>query len=89
MSAHTGKIGRLPKRLREEVDQRLDNGEPGTEILVWLNGLPAVQAVLAARFGGKPISASNLTHWRTGGHQEWQKEQARLVALLDLMRNPS
>ena len=48
-----GKIARLPKPLREELNRRLDNGEPARRLLPWLNSLPAVRALLAAEFGGK------------------------------------
>jgi hypothetical protein len=38
-----GKIGRLPKALREEVNRRLDDNEKGRSIIVWLNSLPQVR----------------------------------------------
>ena len=43
-----GKIGRLPRERREELNGRLQNGEVGRLLVEWLNGLPAAQAVLAA-----------------------------------------
>jgi hypothetical protein len=87
MSTHTGKIGRLPQGIREQVNQRLDDGEPATKILGWLNGLTAVRGVLAAQFGGRAINEPNLSHWRRGGHQEWLKEQERRAAILELTQN--
>ena len=42
-----GKIARLPVELREELNRRIRNGEPGTGLIEWLNGLPEMQAVLA------------------------------------------
>jgi len=39
-----GKIGRLPRQVREELNRRLLEGEPGITLVDWLNGLPAVQA---------------------------------------------
>ena len=71
-----GKIARLPLNIREEVNQRLQNGETGRTILEWLNALPSVQAVLASQFGGIPVSHQNLTNWRQGGYQDWLKQQA-------------
>jgi len=47
---HNGKIARLPRNIRDELNHRLENGEAARVILPWLNALPAVQAVLAAGF---------------------------------------
>ena len=54
--ARNGKIARLPREFREEVNRRLQDGEPGGSLLAWLNPLPGVQAVLAREFGGCRIS---------------------------------
>ncbi len=74
---HNGKIARLPQILREQLNQKLDNGEQGGPILEWLNALPEVQAILKAEFDGRPINAQNLTNWRGGGYQDWQRQQER------------
>ena len=66
-----GKIARLPLAVREELNTRLRNGEEGQQLVLWLNGLPAVLAVLAARFKGKPISECNLSNWKAGGYADW------------------
>jgi hypothetical protein len=76
-STHKGKIGRLPKPIRDELNHRLDEGELGGNILKWLNALPAVMVMLAVGFGGGQISAQNLSNWRMGGHQHWLKQQER------------
>ena len=60
----TGKIARLPQDVRDELNQRLENGEPGAELLAWLNSLPDTKRMLAARFGGHEINHPNLTAWR-------------------------
>lgn len=75
-----GKIARLPTRIRHELNVRLENGEPGPELLAWLNALPEVQAVLAAQFGGRPIRQQNLSEWRLGGWQDWMQEQYAVEA---------
>jgi hypothetical protein len=62
--ALVGKIARLPKDIREEFNRRLDNGEPGSVILSWVNGLPAAKTILDKHFGGVPISDANLSQWR-------------------------
>ena len=75
MTTRRGKIARLPLPIREELNTRLCNGEPGTDVLPWLNGLPAVQEVLAAHFKGKPIAPCNLSEWRKGGYADWLLRQ--------------
>jgi hypothetical protein len=70
-----GKIGKLPKAVREELNRRLDNGGQGRQLLAWLNSLPEVQAVVAAEFGGKLIGKQNLSEWRNGGYTHWLQQQ--------------
>jgi hypothetical protein len=71
MTTRVGKIARLPRAIREELNQRLEEGEGGTALLDWLNGLPEVRRVMTAEFGGKPVSAQNLSQWRQGGYEDW------------------
>jgi hypothetical protein len=74
-----GKIARLFQRLREEVNLRLDDREPGPHLLAWLNGLPEVQALQQLPgFGQAPINAQNLTNWRQGGFAHWQRHRQGL-----------
>jgi hypothetical protein len=67
----TGKIARLPGDLREQLNQRLFDGHSDPEILPWLNELPVVKEILAAKFKGQPIAKQNMTNWRQGGYQRW------------------
>ena len=71
----TGKIARLPYAVRKELNQRLRDGEPGGQLVDWLNGLPQVQSILATQFKGHPIQKQNLSQWRMGGHQDYLKEE--------------
>src|SRR5882724_10428162 len=71
----TGKISRLPREIREQLNQRLDWGEPGKRLVAWLNELPAVRTLLAAEFGGATINEQNLTNWKQGGFREWRMQQ--------------
>ncbi|MDR3456952.1 MAG: hypothetical protein P4N60_05865 [Verrucomicrobiae bacterium] len=71
----TGKINRLPREIREQVNQRLNAGEPGKRLVAWLNELPAVRALLAAEFAGAVINEQNLTNWKQGGFREWRRQQ--------------
>jgi hypothetical protein len=77
MKTRNGKIARLPRDLREQLNRRLDEGEPGKRLVVWLNALPEAQAVLAAEFGGRPVSEQNLSEWKGGGYRDWQRSQER------------
>jgi hypothetical protein len=70
-----GKIARLPKPVREELNRRLDNGERGLPLLQWLNFQPEVRALVAAEFDGWPLSKHNLSQWRRGGYAEWKRQQ--------------
>ena len=79
---HNGKIGKLPRAVREQLNRRLDNGGQGRQLLEWLNSLPEVQAVVAAEFGGKPIRKQNLSEWRNGGYAVWLRQQE----VLDMAR---
>ena len=87
MNAHNGKIGRLHGAIREQLNQRLADGEPARTVLVWLNALPEVQSVLAARFAGQPVREPNLSRWRTGGYQLWLKERERRAVVRELSEN--
>jgi hypothetical protein len=79
-----GKIARLPRSIRDELNRRLQDGEPGDTLLPWVNGLPEVQAVLARQFGGSPISKQNLHEWRSRGFAEWQTRQETLADAREL-----
>jgi hypothetical protein len=72
---NTGKIGRLPDNLRDQLNRRLLNGEPGKRLVEWLNSLPETRQVLTACFGGRPINEPNLTAWKAGGFQDWLVRQ--------------
>ena len=55
-----GKIARLPRSIREQVNRKLDDGITGVEIVEWLNTLPEAQALMAAEFDGRPIREQRL-----------------------------
>src|SRR5476651_2117460 len=74
-ATRTGKIARLPRPIRQELNRRLDEGEPGKKIVAWLNSLPEVQSVVAAEFNAKPIREQNLSEWKQGGYRDWQAQQ--------------
>jgi hypothetical protein len=76
-----GKIARLPHPIREQVNQRLQNGDEGKQIAEWLNTLPEVQALMGAEFEGQPINETNLTNWKLGGYRDWEAQQEALAAV--------
>lgn len=80
MNARNGKIARLPRFVRDELNERLECSEESPQLLDWLNALPEVQKVVTDAFGGVPISKQNLSQWRLGGFQEW-------LARRDLLEN--
>jgi len=69
--ARHGKIARLPRHLREEINRRLDENQSGVKILAWINAQPEVGQILESQFGGKPINLQNLSNWRREGFTEW------------------
>ena len=73
-----GKIARLPRAVRQELNRRIDDGEQGKKLAAWLNALPEVQAIIAAVFGGKPIREQNLSEWKQGGYRDWLAQQEAL-----------
>jgi hypothetical protein len=75
MTARKGKIARLPLYIRDEVSERLRDGQGGTQILLWLNSLQVVKEILKANFNSEPINDENLSAWRSGGFVDWMKDQ--------------
>ena len=76
--ARTGKIARLPLRIRDELNMRLRDNESGQTILEWVNGLDVTKEQLARHFNGEAISDANLSVWRQGGFAEWLNEQTQI-----------
>jgi len=85
----TGKIARLPRDIRNQLNRRLQDGEPGNRLVEWLNGLPEVRQVLAGDFGGRDISEQNLSEWKQGGHQDWLARQETLACARELAGDAS
>lgn len=79
-----GKIARLPESIRAICNQRILDGWPGRRICDWLNSLEDVRQLLAAEFGGEPISDANLSRWRKGGYQDWVDSREKVVKIRSL-----
>ncbi len=71
----TGKIARLPREIREQLNRRLAEGEFGSKLVEWLNGLSQVKNALAAGFNGREINEQNLSEWKQGGFRDWEARQ--------------
>jgi hypothetical protein len=82
-----GKIARLPQAIREQLNRRLDDGEPGKRLVGWINSLPEAQAVFKLDFGGRVVSEQNLSEWKQGGYRDWQKQQERLATVRQLTQD--
>ena len=80
----TGKIARLPRDTREQLNRRLEDGQPGAQLAVWLNALPEVQTMLAREFAGRAISEQNLSEWKQGGYRDWLARQDALAQVREL-----
>jgi hypothetical protein len=78
MKTRNGKIARLPLYIRNELNRRLQDGEPGVTLVGWLNGRKDVQEVLQEEFGGRAVTEQNLSEWKQGGYEDWLRhEEAR------------
>ncbi|MBI1176017.1 hypothetical protein GC207_01105 [bacterium] len=73
-----GKIARLSRDVRNELNRRLQNGQPAKKLVGWLNELTEVKTVLKAYFGSRPISEQNVSQWKAGGYVDWLRHQESL-----------
>jgi hypothetical protein len=62
-----GKVARLPRDVREQVNQMLDDGSPYQPIIDWLdaNGHPG-------------FLVDHISNWKDGGFQDWLAHQDQL-----------
>jgi len=79
-----GKIARLPREIRGQLNRRLRDGETGRKLVDWLNSLTEVQSLLAAEFDGRAISEQNLSEWKQGGYAEWLIQQEALAQVREM-----
>jgi hypothetical protein len=70
-----GKIGRLPRQIRHDLNSRIDNGLPAADLIQWINGLDEVKDVLSKEFESRPITEQNLSDWKQAGFADWQRQQ--------------
>ncbi|MEP6672901.1 MAG: hypothetical protein ABJF10_27305 [Chthoniobacter sp.] len=84
-STRLGKIARLPLAIRDWLNERLQDGEPARALVKELNALPEVREMLEVFFEGRPINEQNLSAWKLGGFQEWQRFQRTRVTARDFL----
>src|SRR5688572_25597521 len=80
----TGKIARLQRDIRNQLNRRIADGEPGIRLVEWLNALESVRQGLAQDFGGREISEQNLSEWKQGGYADWLARQETLACAREL-----
>jgi hypothetical protein len=83
MTTRKGKIARLPRALREELNRRILEGAPGVRLVEWLNAQNGVRDVLVAEFEGRPVNEQNLTEWKQGGYEEWLTHREMIERVRD------
>lgn len=79
MSARNGKIARLPAKIRDQVNQRILDGQTADKILAWVNDSQELR-------GPRAITPQNLSEWRAedGGFEEWKDEQEHVEHIRQL-----
>jgi hypothetical protein len=87
MTTRTGKIARLPRAIREQLNRRLRDGEMQSKLVEWLNSLPETLIMLAAEFEGRPVNEQNLSEWKAGGYRDWVALQESLEMIRELSDN--
>ncbi len=70
-----GKIAKLPRGLRDQINRAFDASQSAVSIARELNKIPEVKTMLEAHFEGRPISPQNLSEWKAGGYRDWQLRQ--------------
>lgn len=73
-----GKLESLPRKLRQEVCERIYDGESHKNLMAWLNDLPVVKEILASSFEGVPISGYNFSRWVRHYYTEWLRDKESL-----------
>ena len=70
----TGNVARLPKTIRDSINQLL------------LDGIPYADIAQRLTKQGHPLTENNVSRWSRGGHRDWLRDQERLDKM-DRTRN--
>ena len=76
--ARTGKIARLPKVLRDQVNLALRDGATAARVIELITEAKAGGTLNGDASEIELPNDQNITNWRDGGFADWLKEQARL-----------
>jgi hypothetical protein len=79
-----GKTAPLPREIRDQLNRRLQNGEPDQDLVVWLNTLPEAQKAQSPKSGENPISEQDLAEWKESGYRDWLAQQVALEQVRQL-----
>ena len=82
--ARIGKIARLPRAVRIQLNFRLQDGEEGKQIVQWLNSLPHVKRVLAK---SKVLTPERMAQLRAHSEEQAKNPTAKrnpMEAAMDL-----
>jgi hypothetical protein len=77
-SNRNGKIARLPRHLRDRLNQALYDRYTAKSLCHALNQLPEVKALMAQYFDGRPLRPQNLSEWKQGGYRDWLRHRELL-----------
>ena len=83
-TSRTGKIARMPTRIRAEVNRRLDENEGCAKILAWLHQQPEALRILDEYFKEEPATPQNLSEWRAGGYQDYLRQREEIERTKEL-----
>ncbi len=70
-------ITRLPREVRDRLNERIRDGMPVLSLVTWLNGLEVVREMMRGLFIGQPITAQHLAGWKQGGYLDWLAHEER------------
>jgi restriction endonuclease Mrr len=79
------KISLLPAPIREQINHRLDTGEPDAPLLAWLQSLPEVLALNAASYDGHPLNQDDLAAWKLSRFRQLRLCATALQAVQSLL----
>ena len=81
----TAKITQLPPPIQNELNRRLQAGEPIPQLVAWLNSLPPDPAMPPPNPGEKTrFRDEDLSAWAQTGHRDWLAHQSVLAAVREL-----
>jgi Protein of unknown function (DUF3486) len=70
MARRRGKIARLPKEVRDEVNRQLQDGVAYRKICQWLG-----------EHGHEGVTEAQFPRWYKGGYRDWLAEQSQLAGV--------